>query len=104
MSNLVKITDQNFEDEVIQSDKGFLLDFSAEWCGPCKALAPVLENIAQEEDNVRIGKIDIDQNPSIATRFQIRSVPTMIFFRGGEIKGQLSGNHPKEKIRELILS
>lgn len=102
-NNLVEITDANFESEVAKSSTPFILDFSAEWCGPCKALAPVFSDLANEyAGRIRFGKIDIDANPQVPTKFQVRSVPTMLLFKDGQVLGQLVGAHPKQRIAELL--
>ena len=101
--NVVEITDGNFETEVVKSDKAFLLDLSAEWCQPCKALAPVVDDLANEwVGKIRFGTLDIDANPQIPTRFQVRGVPTLLLFKGGQVIGQLTGAHPRPKIVELL--
>ena len=102
-SKIVEITDANFETEVLKSDKPFLLDLAAEWCGPCKAIAPVLEDLAGEYDQqIRFGTLDIDNNPQVPTRFAVRSVPTLLMFDKGGVVGQLIGAHPRPKIVELL--
>ena len=101
--NLIEITDGNFEEQVIGSSLPFLLDLTADWCGPCKAIAPVVEELSNEYNGkVRFGKLDIDNNPQIPTRFQVRSVPTLLLFKGGQVISQLVGAHPKPKIAELV--
>lgn len=93
------VTDQSFEAEVIKSDKLVLVDFWAEWCGPCRALAPKLEEIGNEMSaQVKIAKINVDENQNYAQKFHVRSIPTMILFKGGEAVEQIVGNLPKESI------
>ena len=95
----VKVTDANFTDEVLTSDKPVLVDFWAEWCGPCKMVAPVLEEIATEHaDKITIAKLDIDENPSTARDFQVMSIPTLILFKGGEPVKQIVGAKPKQAL------
>lgn len=93
------ITDGTFEAEVLKSDNPVLVDFWAEWCGPCRALGPKLEEISQElEGKVKIVKLNIDENPNVTAQFGIRSIPTMIIFKSGESVETLMGNQPKEEI------
>lgn len=99
----VKTTDSSFEQDVIKSDKLTLVDFWAEWCGPCKALGPKLEELSDElATNVKVVKVNIDENPDTPSKFGVRGIPTMILFKGGSQVDQLVGNHPKEAIAELI--
>lgn len=91
-SSVIEIDEQTFSSEVIESDVPFLLDFTAKWCGPCRALAPTLEKIAIEQTGkVRVGKLDIDASPELARRFGIRGAPTVVAFRGGREIGRQLG-------------
>lgn len=102
MSEL-KFTTENFNAEVIESDKPVLVDFYADWCGPCKMMAPVIEEIAQEyEGKVKVGKLNVDDNPEISEQFDIMSIPTLIFFKGGQPANRSTGVIAKEKIVEII--
>src|SRR5215217_2416295 len=95
-ANTVTVTDASFADEVLGSDKPVLVDFWAEWCGPCKMVAPVLEEIAAEHgDKLTVAKVNIDENPEIARRYQIMSIPTMSVFSGGEVVKSIVGAKPK---------
>jgi thioredoxin 1 len=102
-SVIVEITDGNFEAQVLKSPTPFLLDLSAEWCGPCKAIAPVIKDLAKEySGRVAFGALDIDKSPKVPTQYQVRSIPTLLLFREGKVLGQLTGAHPKARISELI--
>ena len=97
--NTVKVTDDSFAADVLGSDKPVLVDFWAEWCGPCKMVAPVLEEIAGENaDKLTIAKLDIDHNPEIARRYQVMSIPTMAVFSKGELVKTIVGARPKAAI------
>jgi thioredoxin 1 len=95
--------DLNFDQEVLKSDVPVLVDFSATWCGPCKAIAPLVGQLADEyEGKVKVGTIDIDDSPGIAQRFGIRGVPTLYIFKGGEVVGKMVGAAPKQNIAQLM--
>jgi thioredoxin 1 len=97
------VTDQNFETEVLQSDKPVIVDYWAEWCGPCRMVAPVLEEIASEYgDKIDVVKLNIDENPNVSQRYGIMAIPTMNVFSGGQVVKQIVGAKPKSALlREL---
>ena len=96
------ITKDNYENEVTKSEKTVLLDFWAEWCGPCRMLSPTVDEIAQEREDIKVGKINVDDEPELAERFGIMSIPTLAVIKGGEVTEQSVGVHPKEDIIEMI--
>jgi thioredoxin 1 len=96
MTNTVKVTDASFVDDVLASDKPVLVDFWATWCGPCKMVAPVLEEIAGENgEKITVAKLDIDENPNTARDYQVMSIPTLILFQGGKAIKTIVGAKPK---------
>lgn len=98
-----KFTTENFDTEVLASDKVVLVDFYADWCGPCRMVAPVVEQIAEEyADRAVVGKLNVDENEEIAVRYGVMSIPTLIAFKNGEVAGKLVGVQPKEVIERLI--
>jgi thioredoxin 1 len=99
----VKLTDANFEQEVIKSDKPVLVDFWAEWCGPCLMLGPVIEKLAEDMGNkVKVGKLNVDENQTISQKYQIMSIPTVFLFKGGEIVEQIVGVQPQQVYEQAI--
>ena len=99
----VEITDDNFETEVIKSDKPVLIDFWAVWCGPCKLIAPIVEELSTEyEDKVKIGKLDVDSNQQTSIKFGVRSIPTLLLFKDGKLEDTIIGAVPKSKIVEKL--
>ncbi len=99
----MEITDANFEQEVIKSEIPVLLDFWAVWCGPCKMIAPYVEEISGEYDGkIKVGKVDVDNNPQISMQFGIRSIPTLLVFKGGKVVDQIIGAVPKNAITSKL--
>ncbi len=98
----IKITKENFENEVIKSEKPVLLDFFANWCGPCKMIAPYIEEIANERDDIKVGKIDVDEEGELASAFNIFSIPSIIVMKEGKIANQAVGYRSKEQLLELL--
>ncbi|MDB9786623.1 thioredoxin [Bacteriovoracaceae bacterium] len=97
------ITSENFEIEVLKSGKPVIVDFWAEWCGPCKALSPVLEEISTElGDKAAIVKVNVDEQPELAQKYEIRGIPTLIFFKDGKVQRTLVGNQPKSEISKNL--
>ena len=100
--SVVHITEENFEELVLKNEKKVLLDFWATWCGPCRMIAPIVEQIASERDDILVGKIDVDQEMALAVRFGIVSIPTLIVMEGGEAKAKTIGFCPKEVILAML--
>jgi len=101
----IEITDDNFETEVIKSDKPVLIDFWAVWCGPCKMIAPIVEELASEYDGkVKIGKLDVDSNQQTAIKFGVRGIPTLLLFKDGKLKDTIIGAVPKKHLVDKLNS
>jgi thioredoxin 1 len=102
--NLTDVTDNNFQAEVLESDKPVLVDFWAAWCGPCRVVAPVLEEIASERDDLRIVKLNVDENQQTAANFEVLSIPTMILFKNGQVAKKIIGAYPKKRLESELES
>ena len=98
----INITFDNFQNEVMNSDRPVLLDFWASWCGPCRMVVPIVEEIAKERDDIKVGKINVDQEPELAEQFGIMSIPTLIVMKNGQITNQAMGARPKRAILEML--
>jgi thioredoxin 1 len=98
MASITEVTDTNFQAEVLESDTPVLVDFWAPWCGPCRIVAPVLEQIANERDDLRIVKLNVDDNHQTAATFEVLSIPTLILFKGGQVAKKVIGAYPKKRL------
>ncbi len=99
---VLHINKDNFHNEVLNSDKPVLLDFFASWCGPCRMVGPILDEIAQEREDIKVCKVDIDEQPELASRYRIMSVPTLMVLKGGRIVDQSIGARPKHQILAMV--
>ena len=101
---VLTITKDNFEAEVVKSDKPVLVDFWAEWCGPCRMQLPIVHELAEElsEDEAKVGKINVDEQPELARKFMVMSIPTIIVFKGGEVYKKAVGVQQKEQLKEML--
>ncbi|HEV2178488.1 MAG TPA: thioredoxin [Terriglobia bacterium] len=102
-NNIVEFTDQNFDEQVLKAEKPVLVDFWATWCGPCRMIAPTVESIAQEyADRAVVGKLNVDENMSVTSRYRIQGIPALLLFKNGQVAEQLTGAHPKDAIVKMI--
>lgn len=99
---VVNITKENFNREVINSDKTVLLDFWAAWCGPCRMLSPVIDEIAEEREDIKVGKVNVDEQPELARQFRVESIPSVFVLKNGEITAQSLGVRPKAQILNML--
>lgn len=100
--SVISINSNNFSQEVLQSDKPVLVDFFATWCGPCKMLSPIVDELADAHPEVKVCKIDVDQNQDLAQQFQVMSIPTLILFKGGQAASKVVGLQSKSALEQLI--
>ena len=98
----ININKNNFQNEIMDSEKTVLLDFGAPWCAPCRMVVPVIEEIAGERPDIRVGKINVDEQPELASEFSIMSIPTLVVMKNGKIVQQVSGARPKKAILEML--
>ena len=99
---IVTLTKANFEAEAVNSDKPLLIDFWASWCGPCRMLSPVVDEIADERADIKVGKVNVDEEPELASKFGVMSIPTLVVLVNGQVRNQSVGVIPKEKIIAMI--
>ncbi len=103
MSKAVELTDQSFDQEVLNSDQPVLVDFWAEWCGPCRMVGPIVEELAGEyEGKLKVGKVDVDSNPQVSMKYNIRSIPSLLIFKNGEVVDQIVGAVPKAQLKKQV--
>lgn len=100
--SVITLTQQNFNQEVLQSQTPVLVDFWAEWCGPCRMVSPIVEEIAREHTNFKVGKVNVDDQQSLAQQYGVRSIPTLIVFKNGSIYKTAVGARPKESILQMM--
>ena len=100
--SVIEITAQNFESEVLKSDKTVLLDFWASWCGPCRMLSPVIDEIAEENSDIKVGKVNVDEQSSLAQKFGIMSIPTIVVMKNGQAQDIQVGVRPKQDILNML--
>lgn len=98
----LNINQRNFQTEVINSDKPVLLDFWASWCGPCRMVAPIVDEIAAERSDLKVGKVNVDEQPELAGRFGVMSIPTLVVMKNGKVTNQAVGVRPKEQILAML--
>ena len=98
----VNINKENFQEEVVNSDKPVLLDFWAPWCGPCRLVVPIVEEISRERPDIKVGKINVDEQPELARQFRVVSIPTLVVMKDGGIAGQAVGARPKDQILAML--
>ena len=100
--SVIKISKENFASEVLNSNKPVLLDFYADWCGPCRMVAPIISEIANERNDVKVGKINVDEQPELAAQFQVMSIPMLAVIKNGKLENQVVGYRSKEQIEAML--
>ena len=100
--SVVKITKENYQETVLNTDRKVLLDFWAPWCGPCRMVSPIVDEIAEERKDILVGKINVDEEMELASRFQIMSIPTLVVIHNGQVVNQVVGARPKDAILSLL--
>ena len=100
--SVIKISNENFASEVLNSNKPVLLDFYADWCGPCRMVGPIVSEIANERSDVKVGKINVDEQPELAAQFRVMSIPMLAVIKNGELENQVVGYRPKEQIEAML--
>ena len=98
----IKITKENFQSEVLNSEKPVLVDFWASWCGPCRMVGPIIDEIAEENEDIKVCKINVDEESELAAQFQVMSIPTLVVFKDGQVVNKSLGAKPKEQILQLV--
>lgn len=98
----INISSKNFNEEVINSDKPVMIDFWASWCGPCRMIAPIVEEIAEERQDIKVAKINVDEEPELASKFGVMSIPTIVVMQDGEVVNQAVGVRPKAQLLQLL--
>ena len=102
-NGILEVTDANFDQDVLKSEQPVLVDFWAAWCGPCRALAPIVDELAKDyQGKVKVGKMDVDSNSATPMRYGVRGIPTLLVFKGGQVKEQIVGYVPKETIQKAL--
>ena len=100
--SVIKLTKDNFSAEVMESDKKVLIDFYADWCGPCRMVSPIIDEIAEERDDIKVGKVNVDSEPELAEKFGVFSIPSLVVMENGKIVNQALGARPKEMILAML--
>jgi thioredoxin 1 len=100
--SVINITSENFKSEVLKSDKPVLLDFWASWCGPCRMVSPIIDEIASERPDIKVGKVNVDEESDLAAQFGVMSIPTLVVIKNGKVTHKSAGARPKEDILELL--